>query len=254
MAGHYRRLAAAASVAGALAGFGVAGDAVAQTASFDEAERAEIEGIVREYILENPDIIMEAIAVLRAREEMAAADQQRSQLVERRGDLVDSATSPSIGAVDSDIVLVEFFDYNCGYCKRVVDNIFELAEANPDLRVVFKEFPILSQSSETAARAALAAANQDLYVPMHNALMEHRGGLNDETIFAIAEQVGLDVERLREDMSSEAVSQEIAANADLAIALGIRGTPAFVIGDTVIPGAVDLQTLQDLVEQQREQG
>ena len=254
MAVHFRRLAAAAVLAGAFGGFGLAGNAVAQNASFDDAERAEIEGIVRHYILENPDIIMEAIAVLRVREEQAAADQQRTQLVERRVELFDSATSPSIGAVDSDIVLVEFFDYNCGYCKRVVDNIFELAETNPDLRVVFKEFPILSQSSETAARAALAAANQGLYVPMHNALMAHRGGLNDDTIFAIAEQVGLDVAQLREDMDSDAVNQEIAANADLAISLGIRGTPAFVIGDTVVPGAVDLETLQDLVEQQREQG
>ena len=251
---HLRRCTAIALVAGSFAGFASTGEAVAQETSFSDAERTEIESIVRDHILENPDIIMEAISVLRAREEQASADQQRTQLVERRDELFESLSSPSIGAIDTDIVLVEFFDYNCGYCKRVVDDILALAEANPDMRIVFKEFPILSQSSEMAARAALAAANQDLYVPMHNALMEHRGALNEAAILAIAEAVGLDVDQLRDDMDSEAVSQEIAANANLAISLGIRGTPAFVIGETIIPGAVDLQTLQQLVEQERERG
>ena len=248
------RVAAAATFAGAVAGFGVSDWAHAQPPGFGDAERSEIESIVRDYILDNPDIIMEAIAVLRAREEQAAIDQQRAQLVERRGELFDSPTSPSLGSADADIVLVEFFDYNCGYCKRMVDDVLALAEGNPDVRVVFKEFPILSQSSETAARAALAADNQGLYIDMHNALMVHRGAMDEATVFVIAEEIGLDIPQLREDMASETVNAEIAANADLAISLGIRGTPAFIIGDIVLPGAVDLETLQDLVEQQREQG
>jgi len=255
MAFRWTRLAAAFALFGTVfAGIGFADRAAAQALGFDDAERSEIESIVRNYILENPEIIMEAISVLRVREEEATAERQQSQLSERRDEIFNSPTSPSIGAPESEIVLVEFFDYNCGYCKRVVGHVFALAEDNPDLRIVFKEFPILAQSSELAARAALAAANQGLYAEMHNALMIHRGSYDEATIFDLAEEIGADLARLREDMNSEAVDAEIAATADLAISLGIRGTPAFVIGDMVIPGAVDLETLQDLVDREREAG
>ncbi|NBC31393.1 MAG: thioredoxin domain-containing protein [Alphaproteobacteria bacterium] len=249
----WRRLAAAVAFVGAMvAGIGPGDRAVAQEMRFDSGERAEIEDIVRNYLLENPEIIMEAVAVLRAREERATDERQQSTLAERRSEVFDSPTSPSIGDPDSDIVLVEFFDYNCGYCKRVVGHVFALAEDNPDLRIVFKEFPILAQSSELAARAALAAANQGLYAEMHNALMTHRGGYDEATILDLAEEIGADAAQLRADMDSDAVDAEIAATADLAIALGIRGTPAFIIGDMVIPGAVDLETLQDLVDRERD--
>lgn len=253
MAFRWSRLAAAVALVGTVfAGVGLGDRAAAQEMRFDSAERAEIESVIRNYILENPEIIMEAVAVLRAREEQASDERRQSTLAERRDEVFDSPTSPSIGDAESDIVLVEFFDYNCGYCKRVVGHVFALAEDNPDLRIVFKEFPILAQSSELAARAALAAANQGLYAEMHNALMAHRGGYDEATILELAAEIGADAAQLRTDMDSEAVGAEIAATADLAISLGIRGTPAFIIGDMVIPGAVDLDTLQDLVDRQRE--
>jgi protein-disulfide isomerase len=159
--------------------------------------------------------------------------------------------SPVGGNPDGDVTLVEFFDYNCGYCKRVMPAVEAVAEADPNLRIVYKEFPILSEGSMIAARAALASRAQDLYEPFHEALMGFEGRIGESEVFAIAEGVGLDVEQLREDMGSDAVTAEIAANMDLARALQINGTPAFVVGDQVIPGAVPQAQLESAIAEAR---
>jgi protein-disulfide isomerase len=227
--------------------------AAAQEASdrFDDAERAAIEAIVRDYLIENPEIIREALQVLRQREELAQQEQQQEQILALGAQLFDDPNSPIMGNPDGDVTVVEFFDYNCGYCKTVREDLFELVEQDSEVRVVFKELPILRQSSVIAARAALAAQEQELYVDYHNALMAHRGALDEGTIFAIAEEVGLDAEQLRADMQDPAVDEAIAANLQLAQALGVRGTPAFVVGDRLIPGAVGLEELQRAVEEAR---
>jgi protein-disulfide isomerase len=227
--------------------------AAAQEASdrFDDAERAAIEAIVRDYLIENPEIIREALQVLRQREELAQQEQQQEQILALGAQLFDDPNSPIMGNPDGDVTVVEFFDYNCGYCKTVREDLFELVEQDSEVRVVFKELPILRQSSVIAARAALAAQDQELYVDYHNALMAHRGALDEGTIFAIAEEVGLDAEQLRADMQDPAVDEAIAANLQLAQALGVRGTPAFVVGDRLIPGAVGLEELQRAVEEAR---
>lgn len=213
-------------------------------------ERAAIEDVVRNYILENPEIIVQALDILQQREEMAAAERQR-QVIAERADQVFDGGSPFIGNPDGDVVLVEFFDYNCGYCKRMLDPVNQLVEDDSDLKIVMKEFPILADSSMTSARAALAAREQGLYEEYHNALMAHRGELSDEVIFGLAEDVGLDVGQLRKDMESEAVAREISANMELARALGVRGTPAFVIGGELIPGAVGYEALRQAIEAER---
>ncbi len=225
--------------------------AQAQESAFSDAEQAEIETILRTYLMENPEIIMEAVAVLQAREEQAAEDRARDQLAARGDELFDSPTSPVMGNPDGDVTLVEFFDYNCGYCKRVLDDVFALVEEDDNVRIVFKELPILHETSVLAARAALAAQAQGLYVEYHNALMAHRGRMSEEVVFDLARQVGLDVEQLRTDMESDAVAREIAANMALAQALGIRGTPAFIVGDQVIPGAVGIDVLREVIAQAR---
>ena len=223
----------------------------ARSGTFSEAEQAEIRALVRDYLLDNPEVIAEALTVLQARQMAEEEQTQREQLALLEDEVFRSVGSPTMGNPEGDVTLVEFFDYNCGYCKRVLDSVFQLAEEDSGLRVVFKELPILAPSSLTAARAALAAREQDRYVEYHNALMGHRGALSDDVIFRIAEDVGLDVDRLRQDMESEAVQEEIAANMALAERIGIRGTPAFIIGDQVIPGAVGLDTLRELVGQAR---
>ncbi|NBB84564.1 MAG: thioredoxin domain-containing protein [Alphaproteobacteria bacterium] len=250
-----RRCRFAALAAGALALAGAAlmpaltpAPATAQTLSGEE--RAAIEDVVRNYILENPEIIVEALDILQQREEMAAAQRQR-QVIAERADQVFDGGSPFIGNPDGDVVLVEFFDYNCGYCKRMMEPVNRLVAEDSGLKIVMKEFPILAESSMTSARAALAAREQGLYYELHNALMSHRGDLTDEVIFGLAEQVGLDVEQLREDMGSEAVAAEITANMELARTLGVRGTPAFVIGDDLIPGAVGYDALRQAIEAER---
>ncbi len=225
--------------------------ALAQADGLAPDERAEIEEVVRAYLLENPQVIVEALEILQAREQAAERRLQQESLVERRDEVFDSPRSPVIGNPEGDITLVEFFDYQCGYCKRMVDQVFQLTEEDPDLRIVLKEFPILGPGSVMAARAALAAGQQGLYAELHNALMQHRGALDEETILGLAAEVGLDVERLRADMDSPEVAAEIEANLALAEALGIRGTPAFIVGDRVVPGAVGYEMLKSLIDSQR---
>ncbi len=219
--------------------------------AFSDTQRAELQRMVHDYILENPEVVMEALTRLQARQEQADEQQQRQQVASSSAQLFRSTDSPVMGNPNGDVTLVEFFDYQCGYCKRVFESVVQLSNSDPNLRIVLKEFPILGPASVTAARAALAAREQGRYVEYHNALMAYRGALNDDAIFALAGQVGLDVDRLRRDMDSPAVSREINANLELARTLGIRGTPAFVIGDRVIPGAVSLDVLRQLVAEQR---
>ena len=245
------RILAAAGLAASLIAAPAVTPALAQDAPLTATQRTEVEQIVRDYLLANPEVVYEALTVLQQREEMAAAERQREMVVAFRDQLEESPHSPIMGNPDGDVTLVEFFDYQCGYCKRMLDRVFQVAEDDGNLRIVFKEFPILGPQSTAAARAALASREQGLYLEFHNALMGFQGQLSDDVIFGLAREVGLDVGRLQADMESEAVSAEIAANLELARALDIRGTPAFVIGDNVVPGAVGLGVLQDMIEDVR---
>lgn len=206
---------------------------------------------IRSYILENPGVIVEALEKLERQEREAREKAAADALADRHDDIFNHPMTPVSGNKDGDITVVEFFDYQCGYCKRMLDRVFQIAEDDGNLRIVFKEFPILGPQSTTAARAALASREQGLYIEFHNALMGFQGQLADDVIFGLAREVGLDVDQLRADMDSDAVSAEIAANLELARSLDIRGTPAFVIGDNVVPGAVGLGVLQDMIEDVR---
>ncbi len=237
---------------GLAAGLSMTGGAMAQSDSstIEANDRAAIESIVREYILENPEIITEALDILQQREEMAELERQRETLVAQR-DQIFNSQSPIMGNPNGDVTLVEFFDYQCGFCKRVLDDVFAITEDDPGVRVVFKDLPILGPASTVAARASLAARNQGLYSEYHHALMANRGQLSDQVIFDIATRVGLDVDRLRRDMEAPEIRDEINANIRLAQQLGIRGTPAFVIGDEIVPGARSLQEIESYIERAR---
>ena len=220
---------------------------LAEDAALTDEERAAIEGVVRDYLMDNPELVVEALNLYQARQEELEAERQMAQVEANQDELLFSPASPVLGNPEGDVTVVEFFDYQCGYCKRMLDHIFDAIEDDPDLRVVFKEFPILGPASMTAAQAALASRSQGLYNEFHYALMEHRGQLTDELIFAIATDVGLDVDQLRAEMESEEVMSEIRANHALANAIGINGTPAFVIGNEVVPGAVGRDVLENLI-------
>lgn len=210
--------------------------------------------MIRDYLLTHPEVVIEAIEAYQARQEALEAERIRERLVSYRESTDEPAFRPVLGNPDAGLTVIHFFDYNCGFCKRMQDDVNAVLEADPDLRFAQIEFPILAESSGIAARAALAADRQDLYEPFHNALMAYRGTLDEGVIFAIAEGEGLDLDRLRADMGDPAVTATLQANRAMAEALGIRGTPAYVIGDQVIPGAVGAPGLVEAITTARRDG
>jgi protein-disulfide isomerase len=213
----------------------------------------EIEQIVREFLLREPEIIMQAIEELQRRREATVAAEQRERLAQDRDFLVGDERDPVLGNVEGDVTLVEFFDYRCGYCRAMVEPMQSLLRGDPQLRIVMKEFPILGSDSLLASKAALAAHLQGGYEAMHWALLaENR--IDETVIRRLAEAQGLDVERLIQDMASDDIASHIQDNILLAQGLAINGTPSFVIGDTIIPGAVPGGRLEELVSQERAGG
>ncbi len=215
--------------------------------------QARTERLIHDYLLDHPDVVVEAINTLRAREEAAKAERTRAGLAAHRDALFNDPDSPVAGNPDGDVTLVEFFDYQCAYCKRVLKEVMAVLAEDSGLRVVYKEYPILGPASVVAARAALASRKQDpeKYLRLHNALMSARGKLTDSKIMRIAGDIGFDVQRLKADMALPDVTEAIERNRALARALGIKGTPSFVIGDQLIPGAVSLDALRKLIAQDR---
>ncbi len=206
-----------------------------------------IKELALQAILENPEIIAEAITILNQQRQQAQAAANAQVLAEQRDFLENDPNAPFMGADNPTAVIVEFFDYNCPYCKRAAGNIKTLLAADPDIRVVYREWPVLGDASVLAARAALAARNQGKYEEMHWALMELQGRAQEATILSAAREIGLDIDQLRDDMQSDAVSAHLETSRSLAQALGFTGTPAFVIGDALVPGAVPLSDLETLV-------
>lgn len=222
----------------------------AAPAAAADMEREDIERIVREYILEHPEVLVEAMDVLEQRQRAAAEVRARESLDRNYDLLVAAPGDPVAGNPDGDVTIVEFFDYRCPYCRRIVEPLMETVESDGNIRLVFKEFPILGPESTTAAQAALASAMQGRYVEFHEALM-NAPALDEAAIMSIAEDVGLDTDRLRKDMESEAVAAHIAVTHRLAQELGIRGTPALVIGRQLIPGAIGIDEMKRYVEEAR---
>lgn len=226
--------------------------AVAAPASAEDFSQDEIEQIIYNYLMENPEVILQAVQALQDRQDAATAARQAEQLVALRDDLVNGPSTMVVGNPDGDVTLVEFFDYRCGYCKRVAPSVMTLVEEDPNLRFAMMEFPILGEESVYAARAALAAAEQNMYWEMHAALINFRGSYTEDSIRAIGADIGLDADRLIADMESPEIDAIINRNYELAEALGINGTPAFIVGETLVPGAISLEALQDLIAEERQ--
>ncbi|MGH6894970.1 MAG: DsbA family protein [Geminicoccaceae bacterium] len=217
-------------------------------------ELDEFEQRVRDFLLEHPQVIMDALQVLQERQRAAEADDIKRTIAARRDEIFNDPNAPVGGHPAGDATVVEFFDYNCPYCRRVAPTLTEVEEADANLRVLYKEFPILGAGSRFAARAALAAHKQGKYLPFHTALMQAQEQLDELNVMKIAQAVGLDAERLRQDMQDAAIGEAIARNLQLAEALGITGTPSFVIGDQIVPGAVGRSRLERLIAEARDRG
>ena len=213
--------------------------------------REQVEQIVREYLLKNPEIIVEAIEALEARQKQATQAGQRDAVATNQEQLFRDPDAPVLGNPAGDVTLVEFFDYRCPYCKQVAPSLAQLLKEDGNLKLVLKEFPILGPDSVVAARAALAAHAQGKYAAMHTALLRHRGAFDDAVIARIAADAGLDTARLKADMAKPEIEAMIDRNKSLARALALTGTPAFIVGEHVVPGAVDLDSLRLLVADAR---
>lgn len=207
--------------------------------------------LVLETIRENPEIVMEAVSILETRQNAAQAESQADVLKRERNLLERDPNAPVLGNPDGDVTVIEFFDYNCPYCRRVKPVVEALLKADPNVRLVYREWPILGEGSVFAARAALAAREQGLYAKFHWAMMGMNGRAEEASVLRIAEEVGLDIARLRRDMEATEVEDHIQTSMRLTQALGLNGTPSFVIGDTVAPGLMDLAQLRAVVEDAR---
>ncbi|MCB2107430.1 MAG: DsbA family protein [Rhodobacteraceae bacterium] len=234
-----------------LAAIALPAQAADKASAFDSSERKEIESIVREYLLVNPDVLTEMVDALQAKQEAEQAAAQKAVLAERHGELFEPAEETIIGNPKGDVTVVEFFDYNCGYCKSMFPSVMSLLNEDGNIRLVLKELPILGPSSETASKAALASRKQGKYSEFHQALLGHRGGLNDDAIFTVAASVGLNVPQLRADMKDKAIEEVIDRNRALARELQVTGTPAVLVGETFFPGAISKERLQAAVEDAR---
>jgi protein-disulfide isomerase len=219
--------------------------------STEPAELDPFEQRVREYLLRHPEVIMEALQILQERQRAAEAENLRRTIAARSDEILNDPDAPVGGNPAGDVTLVEFFDYNCPYCRRVASTVVELEASDPDLRLVYKELPILGPGSQFAARAAPASRKQGKYVRFHNALMQAAEQVTGQSVMEIARTVGLDIEQLETDMQDPAIQEAIGRNLRLANALGITGTPSFVVGEEIVPGAVDFRTLQGLVARVR---
>jgi protein-disulfide isomerase len=218
----------------------------------DPLSRQQVEEIVREYLQKNPEVVIDAIRAAQAKQREAQREQQLQAVKQYQNDLLRDASSPVGGNVAGDVTVVEFFDYACPHCKNVSRQVKQLLREDPKVRFVYKELPVLGEPSNVAARAALAAREQGKYFAFHDALMANTGALSDAVIFRVAGEVGLDVARLKTDMETEPINAALQKNQVLARSLGITGTPAFVIGDDIAPGAVPIARLKEMVEKARQ--
>jgi protein-disulfide isomerase len=235
-----------------------AAPALAQQAQpLSPEQRKAVTDLIRETIIQHPEIIQDALIELERRNTVAQAEAQRSAVAAEKDRLINPATSVVIGNPDGDITLVEFMDYNCGFCKRAMEDVTALTKADPKLRVVLKDFPILGPDSVEASRVAVAAKAQlqgQKYFDFHNKLMAVKGRVNGAKALEIAKDSGADIEKLKKEMEAPATKAAIEDTVALGDRLGLTGTPAFIIGEEIVFGAVGQPALKQKLDSVRRCG
>ncbi|MBH0189974.1 MAG: DsbA family protein [Nitrospira sp.] len=202
---------------------------------------------IERYIRTHPEVIMQSLQSMEAKREAEQRERQKAALAAKQNELLHDPTSPVSGNPKGDITVVEFYDYRCGYCKKAASAVTELQQVDPRVRVVYKDFPILGEPSELAAKAALASQAQGKHQVFHEALFASHAEMTKEEILKIAARVGLDAKRLEADMANPQWQAAIEKNRAFAQELGISGTPAFIVGTELVPGALDLSGLKELI-------
>jgi protein-disulfide isomerase len=230
--------------------------APARAQSFTGDQRGEIERIVREYLLSHPELLQEVMSELEKRQAVAEAEKHRTAVKQYSEVIFSSPRQVTLGNTQGDVTVVEFFDYNCGYCKRAMSDMLELMKNDAKLKFVLKEFPVLGEGSMQAAQVAAAVRMQDKsggkkYLEFHQKLLTGRGQADKARALAVAKEIGLDVARIEKDMAGDEVKAQLEESFKLAEALGLNGTPSYVVGNDVVVGAVGLNTLKEKVNAAR---
>jgi len=219
--------------------------------SFSDTQRGDIETIVRSYLIAHPEVLEEAMAELNKRQTAADAQKHEASVSANAETIFNSPRGVVLGNKDGDVTFVEFFDYNCGYCKRAMADMLDLMKADPKLKVVLKEFPVLSEGSVEAAKVAVAVRMQDpsgkKYLDFHQKLLGGRGPADKARAMAAAKDAGLDTARIEKDIASPEVRATIEENFKLAEAMGMNGTPSYVIGKQIVVGAVGVDGLKEKI-------
>jgi protein-disulfide isomerase len=230
--------------------------APARAQSFTGDQRGEIERIVREYLLSHPELLQEVMSELEKRQAVAEAEKHRTAVKQYSDVIFSSPRQVTLGNTQGDVTVVEFFDYNCGYCKRAMSDMLDLMKNDAKLKFVLKEFPVLGEGSMQAAQVAAAVRMQDKsggkkYLEFHQKLLTGRGPADKARALAVAKEIGLDVARIEKDMAGDEVKAQLEESFKLAEALGLNGTPSYVVGNDVVVGAVGLNTLKEKVNAAR---
>lgn len=228
----------------------------ASAAEFSDRQQTEIDAQIRAYILENPEVIVEAMQVLEERQKANAAEADAEKLAALDDEIMNDGYSFIGGNPDGDVTLVEFLDYRCPYCHKAHESVKALIAADGDVRLIVKEFPILGPESTFAARAAMAAKRQgdELYAAFNDAMMSHKGDLTEATVNRLATEAGVDTARMSEDMEAPEIAENIRRTYALAQQLEINGTPGFIVGDEIVRGFLPYDALRELVKDARRSG
>ena len=227
----------------------------ASAQGFSDTQRGDIEAIVRNYLIAHPEVLEEAMAELSKRQSAAETAKHAAAVANNSDAIFNSPRNVTVGNKDGDVTFVEFFDYNCGYCKRAMMDMMELMKSDPKLKVVLKEFPVLSAGSVEAAQVGVAVRMQDpsgkKYLDFHQKLLTGRGAADKARAMAVAKEVGLDMAKLEKDLASAEVRNTLEENFKLAEAMGMNGTPSYVIGKQVVIGAVGAESLREKISNAR---
>jgi protein-disulfide isomerase len=224
------------------------------SSEWDDASRAALHEEIRSYLLAHPEILMEMYALLEERQQAASAESDKALITENRAALLDDGYSYAGGNPDGDVTIVEFLDYQCGYCRKAHPELADLIETDGNIRWIIKEFPILGPNSELAARAAISTqinVGEDAYIRLHNAIMEAPGPVTEQSLDALLRANDLEPETIRAGMDAQEVTDRLEANHALARTLSISGTPTFVFGDDLVRGYVPLAEMRTLVADMR---
>jgi protein-disulfide isomerase len=221
---------------------------IAVASTFTDAQRAEIENIVKDYLVnKNPEVMAQGLQKLQQRDQEAQDAKSKEAVSTYKDAIFNDANSPVGGNPKGSVTVVEFFDYQCGYCKMSEAGVAKLLKDDKTVKFIYKDFPILGPASAEAAKAALASVKQGKYQAVHDGLMGKKDHLTSDMIYAIAKDAGVDVDKLKKDMADSSVTDEVNANLKLGQEIGVRGTPMFIVGNNIYPGALQYDQLKQAV-------